>query len=83
MFEKQILTVLRFSLGGGYGFLCSPVGDVLIHAKTLPKNLGVLLPGWEVLVDYEKTPKGYRVTKVFRIFPKEITVIDPDSGEKE
>lgn len=81
--NKQILTVLRFSVSGGYGFLEAPVGDVLVHAKMLPKNLGVLLPGWEVQVDYEKTPKGFRVTKVYRIIPKEIVVIDPDAGERE
>ena len=72
---RAILPVLRFSLKGGFGFLDAPVGDVLIHARQLPKNLGVVLPGWECDVEYEKTAKGFRVMKVFKILPKDIIVV--------
>lgn len=70
---RSVFPVLRYSPKGGYGFLVGPDGkDVMIHGKYFPKNLNVVLPGWQVDCEIEQGPKGWRVTKIFRILPNEI-----------
>jgi cold shock CspA family protein len=70
---RSVFPVLRYSPKGGYGFLLGPDGkDVMIHGKYFPKNLNVVLPGWRVDCEVEESPKGLRVTKIYRILPNEI-----------
>ena len=44
----------------------------MIHGKHFPKNLNVVLPGWRVDCEVEESPKGLRVTRIYRILPNEI-----------
>lgn len=75
--ERETLPVKLFSAKSGFGFLLANDGeDVFLHSELFKKKTGLnrLLVGWEVDCEYDVTPKGRRVRRVFAIFPKEVWV---------